>query len=194
MTQKYTINNFNEEFPTDDKCLEYIFRQRFPSLRNYKKITGRPVYQNPLGFQISPRVGTAFYYSSTSLRLWFYAIYLFSQSKNGVSAMELKRQLGTGYNTAWTMGNKIRNFIRQEVPKLKGVVECDEAYVGGKRRLDVRRSSHNKTPVFGIVERGGKVYAIVVENTTRKTLHSIIKKVVKKGSTVITDSLVSYKV
>lgn len=193
MSPKYTIENFNREFPTSEACLEYIFKMRFPALYGYKKLKGRQVYQNNIGFQISPMVGTAFEHSSTSLKLWFYAIYLFSQSKMGVSSMELRRQLGTTYKTAWLIGNKIRASIKQETPRLSGVVECDEAYVGGKRRLEVRRSSHNKTPVFGIVERSGKIYAIAISDTSRKTLHTIIKKIVKKGSTVITDSLASYQ-
>ncbi len=108
--------------------------------------------------------------------------------------MELQRQLGVTYKCAWRIGNRIRAHIKDENVKLKGTVECDEAYVGGKRRLAVRgRSSKNKTPVFGIVERGGKVHAEAVPDTSSYSLFPIIKKHVQRRSKVITDSFGTYK-
>lgn len=190
---KYSINDFNNEFPTDEACLDHVFKSRFPRHRGYKKIKGRLCYGNSKGRQIYPLVGTPFENSSTPLKLWFYAVFLFSQSKHGVSAKELERQLGVTYKCAWRMANKIRSQMKPDRVKLKGVVECDEAYVGGKRRLNVQgRQATNKTPVFGIVERGGKVFAQAIDDTQRHTLYKLIQKKVAKKSKIMTDGYISY--
>ena len=114
---------------------------------------------------------TIFHKSSTSLHLWFYAMYLMTSTRCGISAKQLERELGVTYKTAWRMFHLIRNeLMRQDDdPPLTGVVEMDEMYVGGR----VRRSDHaqwaalpkslrrqaaqqwslaNKTQVFGAVE------------------------------------------
>lgn len=190
---KYTIRDFNKQFPDDDACLDYVFRLRFPGIQNYHKMKGRLVYQDNNGFQISPIAGTVFRDSDTPLKLWFYSIYLFSVSKTGVSSKELQRQLGVGYKTAWRIGNRIRSKIREEAHKLQGIIEIDEAYVGGKKRLNVRRSSENKTAVLGMVERKGKVYMEILPDTKPKTIQDIILKRVIKGSMIMTDGFLSYK-
>lgn len=191
--KKYTIKDFNKQFPDDDACLDYLFRLRFPTVLRYYKVKGRLIYQDNNGFQISPLASSVFRDSDTSLKLWFYAIYLFSVSKTGVSAKELERQLGVGYKTAWRIANRIRSKIKESTPILRGIVEVDEAYVGGKKRLNVRRNSSNKTIVLGLVERQGQVVMKVIPNTRPKTLHDIITNVVEKGSTIMTDGLISYK-
>ncbi|HEY0221071.1 MAG TPA: IS1595 family transposase [Candidatus Paceibacterota bacterium] len=191
---KYTIKDFARDFGTDDQCLEYVFKKRF-KVRGFYRIKNRLAYGNSKGKQIYPLKGTIFERSSTPLSLWFYAIYLFSQSRHGVSAMELQRQLGVTYKCAFRIGHKIRSLMKEKEPaKFTGIVECDEAYVGGKRRLAVRgRSSKNKTPVFGIVQRGGKVHAEAMDNIQSETLIRILKKRVNKGSKIITDGFSAYK-
>src|ERR1700733_15401615 len=101
---KYTIATFKNDFPTDARCLEFIFRARFPEAKGYYLLKGKTRFTHCKGYKhISPLVGTIFEKSTTPLTLWFYAIYLFSTSKNGVSAKELQRQLGVTYKTAWRM-------------------------------------------------------------------------------------------
>ena len=80
-----------------------------------------------------PMAGTVFKSSSTSLGLWFYGIFLFAKSRNGVSAKELQRQLGVIYKTAWRMGHKIREYMAEIDGEavLSGIVEVDETYIGG---------------------------------------------------------------
>ena len=97
---KYTINQFRVEFPNDEVCLEYVFNKRFPEVKGYYRVKGRKCWANAEGKQIHPLAGTVFEKSSTSLTNWFYAIYLFSASRNGVSGKELQRQLGVTYKTA----------------------------------------------------------------------------------------------
>lgn len=130
---KYTIKNFQKDFPNDDVCLDYIFKQKYPDTKQYYKVKGRKCYANPAGEQIHPLAGTIFEKSSTSLTNWFYAVYLFSQSKNGVSAKELERQLGVTYKCAWRIAKKIRELMSGDGDPLTGTVEVDETYVGGRK-------------------------------------------------------------
>lgn len=189
---KYPIAQFNIDFPDNDTCLEYIFRARYPKARGYYRIKSRPEYVNSKGRHISPLAGTIFSKSSTPLTSWFFAIYLFSQSRNGISSAELSRQLGVTYKCAWRMGHLIRNLMKDGNLCLSGTVECDEAYIGGKRRLEVRKTDRNKTPVFGIVQRGGKVHAEPVETVGEFSLHPIIRKRVKRNTRIITDGFRTY--
>lgn len=155
---KYTILQFQQEFPNDDACLDYIFEKKYSHLPDYNKyyrVRGRKCYaHSETGEQIHPTAGTIFHKSPTKLSLWFFAIYLFSASKNGVSAKELQRQLGVTYKCAYRIGQQIRKLMADDVDVFTGTVEADETYVGGKGRNNKRgRGAENKTPVFGIVER-----------------------------------------
>lgn len=191
---KYTIEDFNLNFPDDDSCLEHVWKSKHSRLRGYHRIPGRMGYANRTGRQIYPLKGTIFERSTTPLRLWFFAIYLFSQSKHGVTAMELKRQIGVTYKCAWRMCARIRTLMQEDSPvTLSGMIECDEAYVGGRRRLAVRgRNAANKTPVFGMVERGGRVHAEAVSNCSSDSLIPIIRKHVPKRSRIMTDEWKAY--
>jgi hypothetical protein len=111
---KFTIKDFNARYPNDDACLTEIFKNRFGHLEDfhkYYKIKKRKCYKHSkTGKEIHPLAGTIFHKSKTPLKLWFFAIFLFSVSKNGVSAKELERQLGVTYKTAWRMAKQIRTL------------------------------------------------------------------------------------
>ena len=197
---KYTIKDFNKQFKDDAACLDYIFQQRFPEGITCQKcgmkdhfypVVSRRSYACQCGFQTYPTVGTIFHKSPTSLRTWFFAMFLMTCSKNGVSAKELERQLGVTYKCAWRMAHQIRQLLNEETPMLKGTVEADETYIGGKHRMSERTSS--KTPVIGLLERGGDVIAKVVPHVSRETLIPNIKDNVEGGSTLMTDELAAYK-
>ena len=107
---KYTIRDFNKVFKTEIDCLEYVFKYRYgynypcPDCGNktWYKIEGRKVWScGKCRYQIHPLAGTIFHKSDTPLKLWFFAIYKFANSRNGVSAKELERDLGTTYKTTW---------------------------------------------------------------------------------------------
>src|SRR5204863_2071656 len=109
------------------------------------------------GHHLHPTAGTIFHKSSTSLHLWFYAMYLMTSTRCGISAKQIERELGVTYKTAWRMAYLIRNkLMTQDRPRKLGAkagVEIDEAYIGGKQRhLGKGRpgSESNKTPVFGM--------------------------------------------
>lgn len=201
---KFTIKEFNKQYPTDEVCLDEIFQARFGHIKEcpkckketkFNRITTRKCYCCQFcGYQLHPVANTIFHKSDTPLTNWFYAIYLFSVSKNGVSAMELQRQLGCTYKTAWRMAKQIRQLFEENKDALSGIVELDETYVGGKGGHNKRgRGSENKTPVFGMVERKGAIKAKVTVDTKRKTVMPIIRKHIAIGSDVMTDEYLPYR-
>lgn len=200
---KYTIKDFHKAFPDDAACLDYVFQLRFGSLDqcphcgkqfSYSKVSSKKKYKCAFtGCEIAPLADTIFHKSSTALTTWFYAIYLFSVSKNGVSGKELERQLGVTYKTAWRMAKQIRELFTEESgDSFKGTVEVDETYVGGKRRGKRGRGADAKAPVIGVVERNGCVQATVSLDTKASTVLPMINRKVEKGARVITDEYRSY--
>lgn len=127
---KFTLDEFQRLFPDNGACLQWLF-QRHHAGRACPRCgaTGQYYRQKNTshyvcgcgGHQISPKAGTLFEHSSTDLTKWFLAIFWMSQSEKGVSAKELQLRLGVTYKTAWRMGARIRNLMRQ------GPLEPDEA-------------------------------------------------------------------
>ena len=200
----YTIREFDLEFPDDAACLEYLVRRFYPkgiycptckATTKHHREAGRPSYacQN-CGHHEHPMKGTIFEDSATSLKLWFYAIYLMSATRCGISAKQLERELGVTYKTAWRMFHMIRKLLADDGSPLSGKVEMDETYVGGRRRGTKRGrpgpESH-KTAVFGMVERKGRVIAVTVPNVKKVTLMPHVEARVLPASTVFTDELKS---
>lgn len=199
---KYTIKNLRNDFPNDEACLDFIFKNRWPKgltcqnceSKDFYHVKGRKSYACKCGYQISPTEGTIFHKSSTPLTLWFHAIFLMSQSKNGVAAKELERQLGVTYKCAWRMARQIRLLMTDDDGPLGGneIVELDETYVGGKAKGKRGRGAAKKTPVFGAVERDGKLKTKVVLNVRKLTLMPLIKDMVADNSVIVTDESNSY--
>lgn len=192
---KYSIKEFRTEFPNDDVCLDYVFAAKYPDLvGKYYRVKGRSSYANVAGEHLYPLVGTIFEHSSTPLTLWFYAIYLFSASKNGVSAKELERQLGVTYKCAWRIASKIRDLMAGTNGKLTGTVEMDETYIGGKSSNShiKRKTYEDKAVVFGIVERGGQIKAEHVKSSGARVLLPAIAKSVDKSAKIYSDSWRAY--
>jgi|AACY02.18.fsa_nt_gi transposase len=199
---KYTIKNLRSDFPTDEACLDFIFKNRWPKglacpnceKKDFYRVKGRKSYACKCGYQVSPTEGTIFHKSSTPLTLWFHAIFLMSQSKNGVAAKELERQLGVTYKCAWRMAKQIRLLMSDDDGPLGGkeIVELDETYIGGKAKGKRGRGAAKKTPVFGAVERDGKIKTKVVLNVRKLTLMPLIKNMVTGSSVIVTDESNSY--
>lgn len=202
-----TIQQFFKQFPNNQSCLEHMMKVRYglsgtcPKcgvLTKFYRVTSQRAYACEwCGWHTYPCVGTPFEDSRTSLQLWFYAIYLFTQTRSGVSAKELQRQLGVTYKTAWRMGHEIRKHMAtvDGDDPLSGDIEADETYIGGKTKAvkgQRGRGTPGKTIVFGMLDRDGDVITKVVPDTTMYTLHNLIEENVGKGSTIHTDEYRSY--
>ncbi len=204
-TKPLNIAHFFKQFPTDEICLQHVFNVRFgqgfecPSCErpsNWYRIKAERAYSCQwCGHHLHPTVGTPFEQTRTPLQLWFYAIYLFTTTRNGVAAKELQRQLGVTYKTAWRMAGLIREHMATvdgDAP-LGGFtkqIEIDETYIGGRERGQGMK--RNKTVVLGMVERGGNVMTQVVPDRRSGTLLPLIVQNVKRHSTVHTDEHLAY--
>ena len=197
---------FQKQLPDDEACLRQIMISRYGGLeldcpacgvygKFYRMASERAYECQHCRHHLHPTVGTPMHRTHLPLHKWFFAMFLFSTSRHGVAAMELKRQLDIPYKTAWRMAHEIRKFMADtdgEAP-LGGTVEVDETYIGGKRSGGKRgRGAPNKTVVFGMLERDGDVMTKVVPDVRKKTLQPIIKENVEKDSTVNSDELASY--
>src|ERR1700678_4022041 len=139
--QKYTVKQFEQEFPTEDSCLEYLKEKRWPGgkllcarcgeERKHYRVRGRMAYACPVcGNYVYPMAGTIFHKSTTPLRTWFLVIRLMASTRVGVSAKQIQRETGVTYKTAWRMMKQVRLLMGEKI-KLSGPVEIDEAYFGG---------------------------------------------------------------
>lgn len=155
-----------EEFGSDDKCRTALEQLRWPEgptcprcKSKATKIANRFQYDcDSCHYQFSVTVGTIFHDSHLSLWKWFLATYLMTESKKGMSANQLSRTLKVSYKTAWYLCHRIRKAMTEANPApLKGTVELDETWIGGKRHWKGRHYLRNKTMVLGAIERGGPV-------------------------------------
>ena len=204
MAEKFTVRDFFNRFPDDDACLAHVMEVRY-GLRHecrkcgadatFHKLANRKAYScSHCGDHVYPCAGTVFQDSRTSLQIWFYAIFLFVTTRQGVSGKELQRQLGVTYKTAWRMGQQIRLLMSKAdgFEMLRGHVEMDEAYVGGKRPGKRGRGAAGKTIVYGMKQREGRMNTEIVPNVRKATLRDAMLRNVEPGSTVSTDELMSY--
>ncbi len=154
------------------------------------------------GKNFSVLVGTIFENTKIALVKWFSAMYLVSSHKKGISSYQLSRDINVTQTTAWYMLQKIRTLYAQEDLEMTSDVKCDEAYIGGResnkhesRKVEGTqgRSLKTKTPVFGMVERGGKLVAQKVSDARGDTLSLIIRRYVRPGSRIYTDEYIGYK-
>jgi transposase-like protein len=214
-----TIQEFNDYFKDEKTCYEFLENiwwngkptcPHCGSLKSYRvKPRGKFIdipsyrcsnYKCDLPFTV--RTGSIYEGSKVELRKWFQAAYEITTSKKGISSVELATRIGVSQKTAWFINHRIRTMLADAEPELlDGMVEADETYVGGKnknRHKDKKiegsqgRSAADKTPVVGLVERGGKVVTFVTPNTDSETLHQIIDSNVSANATVVSDAYKSY--
>ncbi len=217
----YTIMDFMRQFPDDAACLDYLWRRHYATadgqhaqcpkceeVRKFHRVASRPSYScDSCGHHIHPTANTIMHKSSSSLHLWFHAIFLMASTRMGISAKQLERELGVTYKTAWRMFTKIRNelMIEDGDRPLSGTVEVDETYVGGKPHQSDRAQwdglptsterrqaaqawgRNNKTTVFGMVERGGSVVSSVVPNRPQTAIMGKISAHVEPSTVIYTD-------
>ena len=210
MKTDFTLLTLYENFPDEESCIRYFEMMRWgdkvispfdPTSKVYKCSNGKYKCKNT-GRYFDVKTGTAFAKTKMPMRKWFSVMMLLLTHTRGISSCQVASILKIKQRTAWGMMQKVRQYMSMENNhKLSGEVEIDETFVGGKnknRHKDKKvekcqgRSYKDKVPVFGILERGGKLIAKVVPNTQARTLVPIVKKNVEVGSTVYTDGW-SYK-
>ena len=208
--QKYTLKDFDTQFPDDDVCLEWLRRRLYPAKifcpicvkpTLYHRVKTRKVYECDLcGHQLSPTAGTIFHKSSTSLRSWFYAIFVMSTTRTGFSAKQLERELGVTYKTAWRMLHQIRKLMNEDVSPLSGRVEVDATFVGGKAKNMHKAKRENiggrgtvgKTAVLGMVERQGNVVTTIVGEESQTTVLPQVREKILPIIIVYSDEHAAY--
>jgi transposase-like protein len=200
-------------FADPDNCMKYMVARRWPkgvtcptcgnasvsflgNQRKWQCSTHHPKRQFTL------KTGTVFEDSPLGLDKWLPAVWMVSNCKNGISSWELHRALGVTQKTAWFMLHRVRLALQSKAgSKLSGEVEVDETFIGGKSR-DMHASERaikitgtggkDKAVVLGLLERGGEVRAMVVDNRRKSELQKQVREHVRVGSARFTDELKSY--
>lgn len=202
ITAKYTDKMFEQEFPDDTACLEWLKIYRCPDgiycptcdkITKHHRIAKRPCYKcDNCGHEFYPTAGTIFHKSTTPLKTWFKAMYIMSTTRSGRSAKELQREIGVTYKTAWRMFREIRTLLDETPDMFTKEVEADETYIGGVRHGTRGRGADGKSAVIGVVERQGKVVAKVAANVKQSTVVPFINKHVARTATLYTDEFPTY--
>lgn len=213
-----TLQELSKNYNTQEKCIEYLEHLRWGKERAciFCGSTSVKKRNNSIRWHCascntdySVLMGTIFEDTRLKLPTFFQLIHLQMNAKMGISASEIARDVGIKYQTAWYACHRVRCAMVDTEIKLEGLIEFDEAYIGGKKRKlnkgtpinkanlssisDKRGRGTKKIPIVGAVEKKGRVYVKIVEKLTGKNLLAMLKKVVKtKGATVYTDEFKSY--
>jgi transposase-like protein len=198
------------DFATENACLEYLERSRWGGTlaclkcgstkvarieTKGKRGKMRRIYQcNEKGcfHQFTATTGTIFHDTHLPLKKWFIAIALIVDAKKGMSALQMQRHLKVNYRTAWYLCHRIRKAMEESPDFLKGTVEVDETYIGGKYDPRGRRQRYEKVPVVGMIERKGRVHARKVAHVGSGQLVGLIRSHVLPEARVITDQFAGY--
>lgn len=201
-----TMIEFMDMFPSEEACLEYLSIVRWPnayaclrcsSNRYWKKLRGLYTCQD-CGYEASVTVGTIFQDTHKPLRLWFQAIWYVVSQKNGVSALGLQKALGLGsYHTAWEWLHKLRRtMVRPGRDRLKGIVEMDETFVGGKHSGKRGRGAEGKALVLITAEETlegiGCIRLSQIIGASSETLTQAALQMVEPHSRIRTDGWDGY--
>ncbi len=204
-----SLQDLAERFPTEQSCRNYLEAIRWNghitcphcgSYKTHKYNGGRLYFCLSCCKQFTVTVGTIFEGSHIPLPKWFFAIFIITAHKKGISSLQLSRDIKVTQKTAWYMNHRIRYAIAHQFlnVRLNNTVEVDETYIGGKTRrlgdppLTVGRGSERKTPVIGIAERNGNIISLPVRRITGKNIKRIVRQYVEVGANVMTDEFPSY--
>ncbi len=202
--QEINLVNLIERYHSEDSCRARLEELRWPdgiecprcNSKSVASVEDRHQYQcRSCRYQFSVTAGTIFHDSHLPLWKWFLAVYLIIESKKGVSANQLKRTLNVSYKTAWYLCHRIRAALNEvDAQLLKGIVESDETFVGGKVEGEGHGYAGNKTIVVGALQRGGNIVLQVVRGRDRETLHGFIREnVAGDVEAIYTDEWEAYK-
>ncbi len=205
-----SLSDLMERFPTEESCIIFLEEERWhgnvtspfdPNSKIWKCKNHKYRCKNT-GKYFNVRTNTFLDSSNISLRKWFFAIWLVTAHKKGISAIQLSKDIGVTHKTAWFMAHRIRrNIAPSEKEMLHGVIEADETFVGGKNKNRHKekkvaqcqgRSFKDKTPVLGLLERGGILRTFVVSDTKGETIKPLVFENVAKKSRFISDEWWAY--
>ncbi len=207
----YSLFEFLKDYGTEAQCENALFTWRFPNgfvcpecaNKTCCRLRRRPrVWQcNHCRHQMSLTGNTIFANTKLPLTKWFLAMHLLSQTKTGLSAMELKRQLGVKYDTAWMLKHKLLQAMKESDDKqpISGIIQLDDVYWGGERRGGKRgRGAAGKTPFVAAVALNKEGHPIkmrmtVVDGFKTKSVADWAKRHIASGSAVISDGLACFK-
>src|SRR5215211_5392969 len=209
----FSLMEFMREYPDDAACLDRLWRDKYAPdghhahclrcerERKFHRTKTRASYTcDSCGLHVHPMKGTIFEKSTTSLHLWFYAIYLVASTRCGISAKQLERELGVTYKTAHRMMKRIRTELMADIDddQLSGDVEIDETSWGGKPRTTLTREEaaafrEAKPTILGMVERGGRVRLRIIPSRRGPALSREVRANVNPSSLVFTDDWQAYK-
>ncbi len=198
--------SFEEFYGSEEQCRAIVVAARWPDgfecpacgSRKHCLLKSRDLFQcNDCRRQTSPIAGTIYASTKLSLRVWFRAMYHMTQSKNGISSIELGRRLGVKQDTAWKIKHKLKQVMleRSASKKLDGRVEVDDAYVGGERTGGKRgRGAAGKTPFVAAVETTpeGKPVRLKLHRVSGFSLDEIegfAKRSLDRSCEVVSDGL-----
>ena len=207
---KSTISTFElfEAIPNEEVARQYLEMRLWPNgpicptCKSGEKVTTRKggFYRCNYGCKdFTVRTGTIFGRSHIPLHKWVYAMYLLVTARKGISSLQLSKELGIRQGSAWFMLQRLREACGKDLPKLHGMIEIDETFVGGIERnkheadkLRQGRGSVGKTPVLGMRERGGKTKAFPIKSTSIEEIQTAIHANVEIGSQLFTDEHAAY--
>jgi transposase-like protein len=202
--QEINLISLIDRFHDEDKCRGYLEGLRWPDGLECPRCGGKTISRikkrhqldcDSCRYRFSVTAGTIFHDSHLPLWKWFVAVYLIVESKKGISANQLKRTIGTTYKTAWYLAHRIHDALNEvDAQLLKGIVEVDETFVGGRMEGHGRGYKGNKTVVVGAMQRNGNICLQVVRGTDRETLHGFIRENTAGDTQAIyTDEWPAYK-
>lgn len=204
MRAKMNLSVLNTAFDTDTECRQALEELRWPNrlrcLRcdsdKISRISTRNQYDcDSCRYRFSVTTGTVFHDSHLPLPKWFLAVLLMCEAKKGISANQMKRTLGVAHKTAWYLCHRIREAMKDAYTEpLNGTVECDETYIGGKRRGFGRGYVGNKAMVLAALERGGQIRLKVGKRDDKETLQGFVMDHVSPNvENIFTDEHPSYQ-
>ncbi len=204
MKQEINLISLVDKYHDEDDCRAYLEELRFPDgvvcphckSKSISRVETYHIFEcRSCGYQFSVITGTIFMDTHLPLWKWFTAIYLMIESKKGISANQMKRTLGVSYKTAWYLCHRIRNAMSNGASSLlKGIVEVDETWVGGKTEGMGHGYKGNKALAVGAVQRDGDIALESIEHADADTLLKFIhENTTPEIEAIFTDELPAYK-
>ena len=206
-----SVTQLLKYFSTEEKCIAWLEQARWqgkptcPHCQGQDRVSLAPSKRFTYWHQncrkhFTVKTKTVMHSSKTPTQNWIVALYYILTARKGISALQLSKELGVQYRTAWYLMHRIREACASGEFKLDNVVEVDETYIGGKeknkhasQKPKKLRGTTGKQAVIGMRQRGGKTVAKPIPGTDRGTLWNEIDQHVEKGSTLYTDDHGAYR-